>query len=195
MATVPLSGTDIRFLASVPFTRDYKHTRWFENETHQRNYFNGRPTVHVMTQANFQRIDGKTLVRVNRSIDDLFGTCYLMFRNSQYSNKWFYAFVTKIEYINSNMTHVHFEIDVLQTWRFQFNMKDSFVVREHCPLWNGDGTPVINTVEEGLDYGTDYDIMHIESVKPKFGIYWLVIVTKSLIHKEGDKLPNTILSS
>lgn len=187
MATVPVSGTNIHFLRNVPFSNDYKHTRWFDTLTQQTNYFLGKPRVHSMTQANFQRIEGKHFIKVDKSIDDLWGTNYLMFQNAQYNNKWFYAFVTNLEYRQRNTTYVYFQIDVLQTWRFEMNFKPSFVVREHRPLWNSDGTPVINTVDEGLNYGTDYDIVYSHHHIENNGYRFLVIVTKEPIESNAEK--------
>lgn len=184
MATVPLSGTDIRLLSGIPFSSDYKHTRWFDSLTDQLNWFSAKTIVHEMTQATFIRTDdGKSFVRVDKSIDELYATNYMMFNNFKISRKWFYAFITKLEYKNSNCTYVYFEIDVMQTWRFDFNFRPSYVVREHCPLWNSDGTPVINTQDEGLNYGTEYDNVHVENVTINGGYKWLVIISKSTLHQ------------
>lgn len=182
MATVPLSGSNIRLLSGVPFSNDYKNTRWFDTQSLQTTYFNNRTVVHAISQANFQRIEGQHFISVNKSIDDLWGVNYLMFQNTSYNSKWFYAFVTKIEYVQKNTTYVHFQIDVLQTWKFEMNFKPSFVIREHCKLWNSDGTPVINTVDEGLNYGSEYDTTFVQNYQPNGGYKWLVIVTKNPIH-------------
>lgn len=187
MATVPLSGTNIRLLSNVPFSNDYKNTRWFDTKASQENYFTNKPVVHSMSQANFQRIDGYHYVAVNENIDDLWGTNYLMFQNAQYNNKWFYAFVTKLEYVQKNTTKVHFQIDVFQTWKFDMNFKPSFVVREHCKLWNADGSPVINTIDEGLNYGVEYDTVYAKHFELNEGYRWLVMVTKTPVHTEGEK--------
>lgn len=187
MATVPLSGTNIRLLSNVPFSNDYKNTRWFDTIASQENYFTNKPVVHSMSQANFQRIDGYHYVAVNENIDDLWGTNYLMFQNAQYNNKWFYAFVTKLEYVQKNATKVHFQIDVFQTWKFDMNFKPSFVVREHCKLWNADGSPVINTIDEGLNYGVEYDTVYAKHFELNEGYRWLVMVTKTPVHTEGEK--------
>lgn len=187
MATVPLSGTNIRLLSNVPFSNDYKNTRWFDTKASQENYFTSKPVVHSMSQANFQRIDGYHYVAVNENIDDLWGTNYLMFQNAQYNNKWFYAFVTKLEYVQKNATKVHFQIDVFQTWKFDMNFKPSFVVREHCKLWNADGSPVINTIDEGLNYGVEYDTVYAKHFELNEGYRWLVMVTKTPVHTEGEK--------
>lgn len=187
MATVPLSGTNIRLLSNVPFSNDYKNTRWFDTKAIQENYFTSKPVVHTMNQANFQRIDAYHYVAVNKNIDDLWGTNYLMFQNAQYNNKWFYAFVTKLEYVQKNTTKVYFQIDVFQTWKFDMNFKPSFVVREHCKLWNADGSPVINTIDEGLNYGVEYDTVYAKHFELNEGYRWLVMVTKTPVHTEGEK--------
>lgn len=185
MATVPLSGTNIRLMSGVPFSNDYKHSRWFDTKTQQETYFNtgGVTYVHAIDQANFQRIEGRMFISVNKSIDELWGVNYLKFRNTQYNDKWFYAFVTKLEFVQRNTTYVHFEIDVLQTWMFEMNFKPSYVVREHCKLWNADGSPVINTVDEGLNYGADYDVIGTDLFMPSNMLY-LVVVTKATLHAQ-----------
>ncbi|MCU7526729.1 MAG: phage tail protein, partial [Ignavibacteria bacterium] len=187
MATVPLSGTDIRLLSGIPFSNDYKHTRWFDDKTSQTNYFLSKNVIHSIGEANFQRIDGHTFIRVNKSIDELWTTNYLMFRNTSYNSKWFYAFVTKLHYVNAKTTDVHFQIDVFQTWKFEMNFKPSFVVREHCPLWDANSMPIVNTVDEGLNYGTEYNIVSIENYRPCDDIYFLVVVAKQGMHDPINK--------
>jgi hypothetical protein len=184
MAVVPSSGTNIRLLSGIPFSNDYKHTRWFDTQSEQTTYFTNKPAVHSMSEATFQKIEGKNFVSVNKSIDELWNVNYLMFQNAQYNSKWFYAFVTKLEYKNKNVTYVHFQIDVFQTWKFMMNFKPSFVVREHCKLWNDDGSPVINTVDEGLAYGTEYDIVNVKNYIPFGNIQFLVIVAKQKMHDD-----------
>ena len=189
MATVPISGTSIRFMSGVPFYNDYKDTRWFDNRAQQDSYFNSRTTVHNMGgQNSFQRIEGRHFVKVNKSIDDLWGTNYLTFLNR---NKRFYAFVTTMEYINDGLTHVYFEIDVLQTWLFEMNFKPSYVVREHRKLWNNDGTPVINTIDEGLNYGLEYDVVESIQVTPH-PFKWLVIASKQPIATGDEYKASTV---
>jgi hypothetical protein len=187
MATVPLSGTNIRLLSGVPFQSDYKNTRWFNNQTDQLNYFTSKPIVHSMSDYTFQRIEGRPLIRVNKSIDELWNVNYLMFQNTNYNAKWFYAFVTKVEYINAGLTHVHFQIDVFQTWKFDMNFKPSYVVREHCQLWNVDGSPVINTVDEGLNYGSNYEVSNVMNYQPYGDILFLVMVMQETAHLSGSQ--------
>lgn len=182
MAVVPVSGSNVFFKKGVPFSNDYKHTRWFDNVGDQFNYFSTRPTVHSMGEVTFMENNGKNYVSADASIDELRDVNYMMFQNTAYNNKWFYAFVTKLTRKTSNTTYVYFEIDVLQTWRFQMTFKSSYVVREHCPLWNPDGTPVINTIDEGLNYGTEYETVKVDRFIPNDGIRFLVIACKKAVH-------------
>jgi hypothetical protein len=188
MATVPLSGTNIRLLSGVPFSNDYKHTRWFDTQSAQESYFLGKTVVHSISQNTFQKIEGKNFIACNNNIDSLWGTNYIMFQNTSYNTKWFYAFVTKLEYKNPGTTYVHFEIDVLQTWMFSMTFKPSYVVREHCQLWNTDGSPVINTVDEGLNYGSNYETVNVINWKPYNNVLFLVIVTKELMHDRDTNI-------
>lgn len=185
MATIPLGGTNIRFLSGIPFSSDYKHTRWFDSSTEQTNYFLGKTPVHTMSQASFQRKE-RTFIAVNKSIDALYGINYVMFQNENYSTKWFYAFVTELEYKNDSTTYVHFQIDVFQTWKNRIQFQPSFVVREHRPLWQEDGRPVVNTIDEGLEYGLEYDTVSIQKFHPSDDISFLVIVSKTPMHTGSD---------
>jgi len=182
MATVPLSGTNVRLLSGVPFYNDYKDTRWFDTKAQQTAYFLNRTCPKSMQQVTFQRFEDKTYIAVSAPIDDLRTVNYLMFQNAKTYDKWFYAFVTKLEYKNSGTTYVHFQLDVLQTWRFDYAFKPSFVLREHTKLWNTNGTPVRNTVPEQLNYGEAYDVVWRKKYQPYAGMKFLIIVANSSLH-------------
>lgn len=186
MATIPLSGTNIRLLSGIPFSNDYKHTRWFDSSTEQTAYFLGKTPVHEMTRASFQRQDNKTFIAVNKRIDSLYGVNYVMFQNEDYSTKWFYGFVTRLEYKNDATTYVHVQLDLFQTWKNRIQFQPSFVVREHRPLWQSDGRPVVNTIDEGLEYGLEYDTVSVERIQPSDGIQFLVIISKTPMHVGND---------
>ena len=65
MATVPLSGTNVRLLSGVPFYNDYKDTRWFDTKAAQTAYFLNRACPKSMQQATFQRFEDKTYISVS----------------------------------------------------------------------------------------------------------------------------------
>ena len=53
-----------------------------------------------------------------------------MYQNENFSNKWFYAFITNMTYVNNGMTLIEIATDVFQTWQFDLQYKQSFIERE-----------------------------------------------------------------
>ena len=71
--------------------------------------------------------------------------------NDNYSDKWFYAFIDRIEYTNQNCARIYFTIDPMQTWlpEIDYELGSCFVERAHAETDQiGD-----NLVDEGLDIG------------------------------------------
>ena len=127
MSTVAPNG-QIRFLTQVPIDSNYENSLDFLSEVEQRSYFLGLQPVHTMIGATRVR-DG--VISVNMVADNLLHANYLMFQNMNFNNKWFYAFITDIEYVNNNMSYVYYQIDDIQTWMFDVQLKECFVEREH----------------------------------------------------------------
>ena len=147
--------TTIKILKNVPLDNSYKHTIFFSNKTAQQSYFNTK-VKYTILDCSYQRPTKQ--VRVNRKADDLYDCNYIMFQNTSFGNKWFYAFITDVEYVNNETSYISFEIDVLQTWHFDYKIQPSFVEREHAE------TDVIgsNLVPENLEIG-DYIIRDFQS--------------------------------
>lgn len=122
-------STNIRLLKGVNLDNTYEHTIYFEDEISQRNYFIGK-TKHNLTAQTFQRT-GKGTARLQLNIGDCYDCSYMMFQNTSFSNKWFYAFITSIEYINNGVTEISFEIDVMQTWLFDYTLGQCYIERQH----------------------------------------------------------------
>jgi len=53
-----------------------------------------------------------------------------MYQNSNYDNKWFYAFIVNMEYENNGTTNIQIKTDVWQTWQFDLIFMQSFIDRE-----------------------------------------------------------------
>lgn len=137
--------TEVRLL-NVPLENDYTHTLYFENKTAQTNYFLSK-TVKSGYDFTYQRKD--KIIRYPLDYDSLVGCNYVMYKNSGTSSKWYYAFITKLEFVSNGRTDITIETDVLQTWLFDFTVKPSFVEREHV----SDDTIGAHTLPEGLETG------------------------------------------
>lgn len=144
------------YLLNVPLENDYKNTLYFTSKSAQEDYFKSR-IKRTYNDFSYQRKDEPVYIDTIDSnglaseYDDLInaGVNYVMYQNSQYSNKWFYAFITDIKYISDGVVEIQLETDVIQTWLFEFNVKASFVEREHV----SDDTIGKHTIPEGLETG------------------------------------------
>lgn len=145
-------NTDIRILSGVPLNNDYEHTIYFETIGEQSFYFIGKTKINLSNQSYQRKERGWLKVEVPQN--NLWDCSYLMYRNTSYGNKWFYAFILSVEYINDNNSLINYEIDVMQTWMFDYQLEPCFVEREHTLTDN----LFENTIAEDLDIGENYNI-------------------------------------
>lgn len=121
--------TNIRLLKDVPLDTTYDHTIYFASATAQYNYFIGLQKYNL-TNYTYQRVK-RGVARVGIKADNLYDCNYMMFQNTAYGNKWFYAFITAVEFVNNECSEIYFELDVMQTWFFDCEPDYCFVEREH----------------------------------------------------------------
>lgn len=140
-------STNIRILKDVPLDNSYEHTLYFADVGSQVDYFTSKAKFSLNNQT-YQRVN-RGYARVQKTADELYDCNYMMFQNSGFGNKWFYAFITSVEYVNNVTSEIKFEIDDMQTWYFDHRFEMSFVEREHSVTDEiGD-----NIIPEGLDLG------------------------------------------
>lgn len=137
--------TELRLL-KCPIESDNRNQLTFINATAQYNYFNSLPHI---TADNFTYQRKDSIIRYPAHIDSIITYNYVMYQNEAYTNKWFYAFITNMEYVNDNMTLITIKTDVYQTWLFDMVWKRSFIEREHV----NDDTVGANTIPERLETG------------------------------------------
>lgn len=122
-------STIIRILKDVPLDNSYDHTIYFASKSAQTSYFQ-RLTKYNLQRQTYQRVK-RGRIRVGIVSDNLYDCNYVMFQNSGFGDKWFYAFIRNVEYINNECSEIEFEIDVMQTWHFDYSVDHCFVEREH----------------------------------------------------------------
>ena len=147
-------NTNIKLLHNVPLDTTYDHTIYFASTTSQYNYF-ASLIKYNLTAQTYQRVK-KGRARVGLLADDIYDCNYMMFQNTSFGTKWFYAYIKSIEYVNNGCSEIEFEIDPMQTWLFDFTLDYCFVEREHSvsdELFS-------NLVDENLDLG-DYTTVPI----------------------------------
>ena len=148
-------NTIIRVLHNCPLDKTYDHTIYFGSENAQVSYFQGL-TKYTFSEQTYQRVQrGKA--RLQRKAEDLYDCNYMMFQNSSFGNKWFYAFITGVEYVNNITSEITFEIDVMQTWFFDYTLEQCFVEREHSVTDNVGDNLVPEKLELGEYVSDDFD--------------------------------------
>ena len=163
-------------IGQVPFDDSYKHTRWFESKSAQNNYFSSC-MLSQYTESDYTYIRHNNSVKVQVNREKVCNVNYCMFQNRNYGSKWFYAFVVGINYINENVTEIVMELDVMQTWLFDWTRTECFVEREHVSndslFAHTNPEPEIplryrmrNRVSEGLD--NNMKIVVCTAANPKY---------------------------
>lgn len=137
--------TEVRLL-NVPLSIKQIHTFYFNSISEQTAYFKSK-TIYYEPELSYQRKD--TSIRFPKKYDEINNCNYLMYKNSAYSDKWIYAFITDKKYISQGLTEIQIKTDPIQTRFFDYTVKASFVEREHV----NDDTIGMHTVPEGLETG------------------------------------------
>lgn len=165
MVVAPTSK--IYLLSGVPLDNTYQNTIYFASESDQINYFISKQKY---TLSNYTYLRRERVLRVGVLADNLLNCNYIMFQNSSFGNKWFYGFITEQpKYINNETSEIVFEIDVMQTWHFDYKLLPSFVEREHST------TDAIgdNLVPDNLETG-DYICADFDGTQ-KMGAYNIIV--------------------
>ena len=137
----------VKLLRNVPLDTTYNHTLYFTSKEAQANYFAGQ-TKYSFSNVSYSRVT-KGAIRLEITADQIYDCNYMMFQNTSYGNRWFYAFITDVEYINDVTAQVNFVLDVMQTWHFDYTLKQCFVEREHA----ANDAIGANLIPENIPYG------------------------------------------
>lgn len=137
--------TNIKLCKGVRLTNRYDHTIYFETPAAQRSYFSGKVdhyvNGYVYVRKNWSLQVGATMGQASK-------WSYLWFTNPDDSRIYYY-FITDVQYVNDSTVELYVELDVLQTYTFEWTLLSPMVEREHSvtDAW------AENTVDEGLDTG------------------------------------------
>ena len=137
----------IYFLQNIKLDDGYINTLNWASLEDQERYFKSNAYFTEDALSYVRYADG--VIRVKGNIRVFYKCNYMMFKNTSFENKWFYAFIKKIEYVNNSTVEITYDIDVFQTWFAVPRFNDVFVEREHV----SDDTVGLHTLDEGIPTG------------------------------------------
>ena len=118
---------------------DYTETQMLELMRSNAHFVAGSTDYSFIRQT-------RGLVKTNFTYLQALQSNYIAFKNPDYANKWFFAFVDNIEYKGENNTYIYYTVDSWMTWFKSLTIEPCYVVREHT---NNDAIGS-NTIDEGL---------------------------------------------
>lgn len=124
-------NSEVYILKNVPLEPSFDHTIWFDSPEQQATAFTTYALAFYFNKVSYQRYP-RPYITLDKTADDLFNCNYMMFRNTAYGTKWFYAFITQIEYISNTTSRIYYTIDPMQTYLFDVNVGECWVEREHA---------------------------------------------------------------
>lgn len=168
----------VELFKNVSLEPSYKKTFFFENATAQDTYFTTTiANQKVLTNNNVTYMrEKRNTVRLQLdndissagnnyvNIKDVYNCNYMRFRNrdtdplhpSPFVNKWYYAFVLDVEYVNPVTIEVTYKIDVMQTWLPKYgNNVNDYELGSCLVLRNHTISDVVGEHLEPEDFGTD----------------------------------------
>lgn len=125
--------SDVYLLKGVPLSKDYENTILFSTAVLQSTYFLSKcpsTLTHYFADTSFIRQQPGSL-RLEIPAETAMQCNYMMYKNTAYGNKWFYAFIDGVDYVNDKTTSIRFTLDVIQTWHFDYTLEDVFIERNH----------------------------------------------------------------
>lgn len=145
---MPFEPATKLYLGHVPWDRSYRNVRLYSDRGAQQAAMLERMVTSFNREDyNYQRVNNSLVVGLNA--EQCYSLNYVMFQNSNYGSRWFYAFITDVEYLSPESTRLTLETDYMQTWFPDCTVNACMVEREHV----NDDTIGAHIRDEGIDPG------------------------------------------
>lgn len=159
MAYIKPNST-LQLLYDVPITGGEEIA--FANVAEQNAYF----ARHVkVSGTKYSRLDPtNNTIKVPYAADLCRSCNMLRFKNTAYEDKWFYAFIVNVSYVNNTTSRITYVMNEFQTWFANVDYDTCTVLREHLSIedWNKAETNPFDTsileFQTAEDLATGYEI-------------------------------------
>lgn len=141
--------SEIKFYTNVPLDRSYRNCLYMGDPTDPTTHspYSSCTAWFMATQLD---VNGRLLtaehnytylreetnaIKVGLPVSRLRDCSYIAFKNPKFDlfheEKWYFAFVDNVEYVNNETTILRFTIDVMTTWWEEHHLNPSYVERCH----------------------------------------------------------------
>lgn len=132
----------------IKMDRDYNNVLSY-SESNMLTLVNSN-THKVASSDNYSFIrKSKNTISTGFTYSQCLQSNYIAFQNTDYDNKWFFAWIDEIEYKSDGATEIKYTVDEWSTWFDYWEKKACFVIREHV----NDDTIGLHTVPEDISVG------------------------------------------
>lgn len=114
------------YFCNVPFDTDYNNVMLFTSKDQQVNYFKKNYIKHY---SNLNIIRKDTPFHIADDFGSYDTVNYIMYRNPELDSKWWFAFVTDVQYTATNTTRIVIQTDVWQSYLFNRSLRRSYIER------------------------------------------------------------------
>lgn len=132
-----------------------------------------------LTKYSFIR-DKKQSIKVEYPYDACLACNYIAFQNTDYSGKWFFAFIDRVNYLSNAVTEIEYTVDIWSTWFSYWTPQTCYVNREHV----NDDTIGLHTIPENIDVGEVIQEAAYEDTS--YNYYWVAISSSWDIFKQSQ---------
>lgn len=172
-------STTIYICQTLGLSNDYKHTFWFDNVTEQTSFFRSK-VLRTFTDYTYTRKNWS--LKLGASITDAERWGYLFFKHYP-TGRYYYYFINGVKYVSDETVELDLEMDVMQTYMFDYALQPCFVEREHSSTDN----PGDNTIEEDLETG-----LLINALRHRINLGELSVLVMSTVTLGGGNYVNTV---
>lgn len=163
----------------IKLDNDYKNVLSYTTQ----QMLNLVTTNAVASSTNYSFIrEDKNVIQVNFPYSQVCNANYMAFQNIDYNNRWFFAFIRDIVFVNNNTVNVYFDTDVWSTFYNDLTINKCFVEREHV----NDDTIGLHTIPENLNTGDAIQIVD-DIYESEIGESFYIGVLTDWIPKTGGQ--------
>lgn len=128
--------TEIILCAGIEWDNSYQHCRLFNSETDLLSHVLEKcpsPSEPWHIKQATPISVGKMRVRIPEAETKMMDLNYLAFNNRGIIDRWFYCFITGMEWLSDNSCVLEFEYDVFQNCAYRANYKACYIEQSHIP--------------------------------------------------------------